>query len=319
MRNRVAHRPAWPLILALLGVARTASAQDDAVRVTCDALSPEDAAQVEARTRATLLTTDDRRLSVRIDCARDQATVRVVAGERTESTVLTLSGENARDALLAAVERTLEALERGSEPTALATTPPPAAAPAPGAEAAVVPSPKPTSTSAPAAAPPSRERPAPSWQMSAGALGELWDGTLGLGARLAAERRLRPWSLGVALGWLTSLEGNAPFRADELHAFAYGAFEEERSTGLSGSLGAGVSVLTVAPDPEVVAQSSTTLALVMFELGISRPVRFGRASVIPALDLRLFPARREVNVDAAHRLVLPPLCPALFLGFGYEI
>lgn len=55
------------------------------------------------------------------------------------------------------------------------------------------------------------------------------------------------------------------------------------------------------------------------DLELSRPVQFGRASLLPALGLRLFPGRREVLVDENRRLVLPPLCVSLFLGFGYEI
>ncbi|HEX5100169.1 MAG TPA: hypothetical protein VFV94_11745 [Polyangiaceae bacterium] len=298
-----------------------AAAQDaTVVRVTCDTLTPEDAAQVEARTRATLLLSDDTRLSVRIDCVADQATVRVAAGERTETTVLTLSGENARDALVAAVERTLEALERPGEPGG-ATVPPPTAATkvAPGAAAIAPPAKPETDTKTESTSMPERAPETRSWQVGAGALGELWDSALGLGARLATERRIAPMSLGMTLGWLRALGGDGEaFQADELHAFVYGALEEQ-TTGLTGSLGAGISVLTVSPDSEVVAQSSTMLSLVMLELGLSRPVRFGRAALLPAVHLRVFPARREVNVDAAHRLVLPPLCPSLFLGFGYEL
>jgi hypothetical protein len=304
----------------LIGVARTAAAQDDTVRVTCAALTPEDAAQVEARTRATLLTTNEGSLSVRIDCVANNATVHVVAGDRTQSTALTLSGENAREALLAAVERTLEALERPSAPTTAGQPPAAATPPAHNATAVVAAPPKREAEPAPSSAPvpPAPERDTRSFRVGAGVLGELWDGALGLGARLAAERRLAPWSVGAALGWLRALEGDEPFAADELHAFVYGA-REEVSTGLCGSLGAGISVLTVTPAREVVAQSSTMLPLVMFELGVSRPVRFGHALLLPAVDVRLFPGRREVNVDATHRLVLPPLCPSLFLGFGYEI
>jgi len=314
MRNREGFRPAWPLIAAFLAFGRAAAAEDDTVRVTCAALTPEDAAQVEARTRATLLTTDDRTVTVRIDCVADTATVRVVAGERTESTVVTLSGDNARETLLAAVERTLAALEGPSDSSSAA----PPAATTPTATPVVVPPPKtePAPAPQPAASP---ERRASAWQVGAGVVGELWDGAASLGARVTTERRVRPWSVGVAFGWLTPLGNDDPFRADELHAFAFGALEEERATGIVGSLGAGLSILTVAPAPEVQARSDTTLPLVMFELGVSRPVRFGRASLLPGLDVRLFPGRREVIVDANRKLVLPPLCPSLFLGFGYEI
>jgi hypothetical protein len=323
MRNREAHRPAWLIFAALLGVARAGTAQDDSVRVTCDALTPDDAAQVEARTRATLLTTADGNLSVRIECAADTATVRAVAGERTESTVLTLPGENPREALLAAVERTLAALERPGTGTGTGTGTgagqplPTSAVPAASAGAAVATPPR------PAPAPPVTkvavpERRAPAWEVGAGALAEVWQGTIGYGARLVVERRWAPWSVGAAFGWLTA-PGQDAFRANEFHALALGALEEERVTGIRGSLGAGISVLTVAPDPELVARSSTTLALVYLELGVARPVRFGRGWFLPAAGLRLFPGRREVIVDATRRLVLPPVCPSLFLGFGYEI
>jgi hypothetical protein len=52
---------------------------------------------------------------------------------------------------------------------------------------------------------------------------------------------------------------------------------------------------------------------------VARPVRVGRAWLRPAVELCLFCARREVTVHAERRLALPPVCPALFLGAGYEI
>jgi len=317
MRNREAHRPAWLAIAALLAVARAAPAQDDSVRVTCDALTLDDAAQVEARTRATLLTSADGSSSVRIDCIAQTATVRVVAGERTESTQLTLPAENAREALLAAVERTLEALERPGGGVAAGGLPASSSnAAAASTEAVVVSTPEPEPTRP---APPAPERRASTWELGAGVLGELWQGATGLGAGLVAQRRFAPWSAGVRFGWLTPSGQDDAFRANEFHAFAFGAFEEERVTGVRGALGGGISVLTVVPDADLVTRSSTTLPLVFLDLGLSRPVRFGRAWLLPAIDVRLFPGRREVTVDATRRLVLPPVCPALFLGVGYEL
>ncbi len=125
--------------------------------------------------------------------------------------------------------------------------------------------------------------------------------------------------MGAGFGWLTTPELEDVFRADELHAFAFGAFEEQRVTGLRGSLGVGMSVLTVLPKPDIVVRTNTILPLVFFDAQVARPLRFGRVSLLPALELRLFPGRREVTVDQARRLVVPPLCPALFLGVGYEI
>ncbi len=314
MPNDEVHRPAWLIVLALLGGARGAAAQDDTVRITCDALKPDDAAQVEARTRATLLTTAAGNLTVRIDCAAGTATVRVVAGARHESTVLALTDENPREALLAAVERTLAALEHRSE-GAVADFPPPSPVPARrAASVAVVPPPR-----EPEPRPPAPKRRGSRWDIGAGALGELWQHAIGYGARLAMERRWAPWSVGAAFGWLTAPGPANEFRANELHAFAFSALEEQRSTGLRGSLGVGISVLNIAPRQNLVVRTPTTLPVVSFDTELSRPVRFGRAWLLPAVDLRLFPARREVTVDATRRLVLPPLCPSLFLGFGYEI
>jgi hypothetical protein len=316
MLHRAAHGRACLLFLALVGEARAAAAQDDAVRVACEALAPEDAAQVEARIRATLLTAPAVDVSVRIDCTATTANVRVVAGERSETAALLLPDDNRRDALLATVEGLLAALERENTtalPPQPAATPPAASVPA---------LPTPASAPPPVAPPqalPSARGNAPRWDLGAGALAELWEGAVGYGARLVSERRQGSWSVGADLGWLTTPEFTDAFRAHELHAFVFGALEERHTTGLRGALGAGVSVLTVLPSPDIVVRTPTTLPLVFLNAELARPVRFGRGWLLPALDVRFFPGRREVTVDAERRLVLPPVCPALFLAAGYEI
>ncbi|HEV8548031.1 MAG TPA: hypothetical protein VGQ57_03365 [Polyangiaceae bacterium] len=319
MLYRNALRHSRLIIAAVLGAAHPVVAQDDTVRVSCDALTPDDAAQVEARVRATLLTAVDAKLSVRVDCAQGSASIRVVAGERTESLELALPAEKPHEALIAAVESLLETLEQtnAGEPAdssprqAVASSAPPPARPAP-APSVPAESPSPATR-----APPDSE--AAHWDVGAGALAELWQGAIGYGARLVVERRRAPWSLGGALGWLTTPELTELFRTHELHALAFGAFEEGRYTGLRASLGAGASMLVIRPDAELVVQTPTTLALPFLNAELSRPVRFGHAWVFPAVALRIFPGRREVTVDAERRLVLPPFCPALFLGLGYEL
>lgn len=321
MLHRAAHGRACLLFLALVGEAPAATAQDDAVRVACEALAPEDAAQVEARIRASLLTAPPVDVSVRIDCTATTANVRVVSGERSETAALVLPEDNRRDALLATVEGLLEALERENT----APPPPQASATPPADSVPVLPT---TATAPPPVAPPPVALPqpspsargnAPQWDIGAGALAELWEGAVGYGARLFSERRQGSWSVGADFGWLTTPEFADVFRAHELHAFVFGALEERRTTGLRGALGAGVSVLTVLPRPDIVVRTPTTLPLVFLNAELARPVRFGRGRLYPALDVRFFPGRREVTVDAERRLVLPPVCPALFLGVGYEI
>jgi hypothetical protein len=156
-----------------------------------------------------------------------------------------------------------------------------------------------------------------SFSGGAGALAEHWDGEFGFGARIAVGYQRRAWSFGLAFGWLTTPPGDEEFRANELHGVLFGAAEDRR-TGLRGTLGPGVSFLFVEPNPELILRSATTLPLVFLDAWLSRPIRFGHASVVPAAGLRMFPKVREVLVDTTRRLALPPLCPALFLGFGYE-
>ena len=121
MLHRGVQRTVW-LLFALLVAEPRAAAEDDAVHVACDTLAAEDAAQIEARTRATLLTSSSGNLKVLVECNPATATVLVSAGERFESTTLTLPGEHAREALLTAIESTLAALER-NETGATATFP----------------------------------------------------------------------------------------------------------------------------------------------------------------------------------------------------
>ncbi|HSU39601.1 MAG TPA: hypothetical protein VLJ38_08535, partial [Polyangiaceae bacterium] len=270
MLHRAAHGRACLLFLALVGAAPAAAAQDDAVRVACEALAPEDAAQVEARIRATLLTAPAVDVSVRIDCTATTANVRVVSGERSETAALLLPDDNRRDALLATVEDLLAALEREN------TTPPPPQASATPPAVSVPALPTPATAPPPPVAPPqpspSARGNAPRWDIGAGALAELWEGAVGYGARLVSERRQGSWSVGADFGWLTTPEFTDVFRAHELHAFVFGALEERRTTGLRGALGAGVSVLTVLPRPDIVVRTPTTLPLVFLNAELARPV-----------------------------------------------
>jgi hypothetical protein len=310
------YRPAYPLLLALLGLTRVAAAQDDSVRVTCPALAPDAAAQVEARTRATLLTSVSGNLKVHIECGAETAVVRVIVGERSESTLVTLPPERPEDALLAAVEHALDALEHETE----------------GASAEFAPPPERRATAtAPAVAPPSPTQPAPlpsrrppppeaaRWDLGGAALAELWSGRVGYGARLMLEREQSAWSFGAAFGELVTPAIPNGFRAHEVHAFAFGAFEERTTTGLRAALGIGASVLVVEPNAELIARSSTTASSAFFSVELGRPVRFGRAWLLPALAARIFPAGRDVNVDATRRLELPRVCPSLSVAFGYAI
>ena len=225
--------------------------------------------------------------------------------------MLALPAENPREALVAAVERVLAALEQPGGGASDAPQGPP------GAPVAGPPSVPATAAVEPVAPPPSAS--APRGEVGAGVLGEIWDGSFAYGARLVVDYRRAPWSVGAAFGWLTTPEATDAFRANELSGMVFGALEEARTTGLRGSLGVGLSALTVSPEPGIIVHTPTMMALVYADAELARPVRFGHVWLLPAVGARLFPGRREVTVNAARRLVLPPLCPALFIGLGYEI
>jgi len=322
MPNGRALRFAGLFCVAWLGALRARAAEHDAVRVRCGALTADDAAQVEARLRATLLTAATGTTNVRIDCDANIASVTLVAGERTESAEVVLPLDNPREPLLAAIERLLVLLEeerRGTPPATSASPEASKLARTPEAVAPPVVAPGITATPVSPASPAEAPHAAARWAFGAGALGEIWDGAFAYGVRLHAERRQSSWALGAAFGWLTTTEMTDVFRTNELHGFVFGALEEARTTGLRASLGIGASTLTIRPEPDVVATTPTALTLVFFDAALARPVRFGRAWLLPAVAVRFFPARREVTVDAERRLVLPPMCPALFLGGGFEL
>jgi hypothetical protein len=260
---------------------------------------------------------------VRIRCELGTASVLAIAGDRSASAVLVLPRAALKDALLAAVEKTLEELERRalapSDGETNVAAPPVAAlprAPAPARPAPCAPcrreAPPPTVAHTRA------ERAGPSVTLGAVAVTELWGRRFADGGRvLVATGGLR-WSAGAAVGGLTSATHPSTFTPAEWHALVFASFEPDRLAGLRATAGAGVSTLVATPHAGVVASSGTALPLPFGELHLERPFRAGRLAVVPGLGLR-FAARRNVVVDGASRLELPVVAPQVFVGVTYSL
>ena len=317
MRRRCSSRPCQHALALFLLLAAPARAAENDVVVACTALTSDEAAELDARTRSTLLADGPGETRIRVQCEAELATVIAVTGEHAESAVVRLPNANLKEALLAAVDRTLGATKEHArraqatfpaepvpEPPPLPTPPPVRPQPAPAPEAAAAPSPP---------LPPRFVR------VGASALLAPWDGKPAYGGRARVEVALQPWSVALALGGLTSSERASSFVPTEWHALVVGALDLDALAGLRVSAAAGVAVLIASPRSGLANQSGTSATSALFELGLARPLRAGRVVVTPELDLRLFSARREVLIDGTAQLTLPIASPLLALAVAYEL
>lgn len=316
MRRPWSPRPRRHVLAFFLLLAARAPAAENDVAVACDALTSDEAAELDARTRATLLADGPAGAQIRVRCEAELATVIAVTGEESESAVVRLPNGGLKDALLAAVDRTLAAAKeraRGANATSATEPliePPPLPTPTPTP-------PVPDDDSPPAAASPAG--PTHFVRLGVGALFEAWDAVPAYGGRARVEIAFSPWSVALALGGLTSAERAGSFVPSEWHALAVGALDLEAVAGLRLSGAVGVSVLLASPSSGLANESGTSSAAALFELGLSRPLRARHVIVTPELDLRLFSARREVKVDGTTELALPVASPLLALTFSYEL
>lgn len=320
MRRQWLSRPRWHALAFFWLLAAAAPAAENDVVVACDALTSDEAAELDARTRATLLADGPEGTQVRLRCEAELATVIAVTGDASESAVVHLPNASLKDALLAAVDRTLAAAKeraQGASATfAAEPLPEPPPLPTPPATAAVRAD---DSVDDSTIVPPAPERPTHFVRLGAGALFTTWNAQPAYGGRARVEVAFPPWSVALALGGLTSAERAESFVPSEWHALAVGALDLEAVAGLRLSAGAGVSVLLASPSSGLANESGTASTAALFELGLSRPLRAGHVIVTPELDLRLFSGRREVKVDGTTQMTVPIASPLLALTFAYEL
>jgi hypothetical protein len=317
MRRRCSKWFCWSSWAFLLCVAVSARAAENSVVVACDALTLDEAAELEARTRASLLADGPEGTEVRVRCEPDVATIIAVSGEQSESAVVRLPTLGLKEALLAAVDRTLAAAKQHGAGTSGVIPAEPMPAPPPLAPPPPLPPPAPLPDAGVVPAVPSR--PARLLRVGAAALIEPWDGKPAFGGRAKVVIHVHPWSAGVALGGLTSTERAQAFVPTEWHAVVNGAFDLDAVGGLRVSAAAGVSVLLASPRAGLSNESGTSLTRAFFELGLARPLHVGRVAMTPELDLRLFTTEREVLVDGSAVFTLPVASPLGQLTVSYEL
>lgn len=315
---------------ALVGAALLSAgpvwAGETPVLVGCDELSREQAAEVEARARASLLTSDVAARQVRIACEPNRAYVEVESSSGNVTRELSAASPRLQDDLVDAVDSALHELsERRAQPPRSANQP--EAAPR-GADA-LGPTPAPTSglprplPALVALPPPARATPIARaravTELLAEATAESWSGVLGLGGNVGFAHGSRRLRYGLAVGGAAATGVKAAFGVSEWRAQLELGWEPSWAAGFRGALGAGPSLLVVSPAADTAPRASTVASAWFAEFSLTRPFWFHEVGVVPGVALRLFSAKRDVNVDGRERFTLWGMVPQLGLGLLYVV
>jgi hypothetical protein len=317
------------LLSAALNIppARAAADATDPVVVACPDLPRAKAAELEARARATLLTSD-LSATVAISCAGEQVVVQVDAGDDSVTLKLRVLEATLREEVLRALDRALAELSARVAPDDQAATPAPAptsatesGVPQPGRDAADT-ADQPDAAETPPPPPPPTQEPASPAQLTTtdtevGALvvGESWRDGIALGGGLRAAVLFdSTWSCGIRAGALYPV-GLREATVVEAHALLEAAITARGLAGLRFTLAAGPSLLFASPESGYVAPRETVKSAVRIEAQIGRPFRWRRAELTPWVGARAFTAERGVRVAEQARLVLGGVQPQ----FGFAL
>lgn len=321
------------LVAGYLAHAAAAQGADPAlVELSCLELDQEQAAEVEARVRASLLVSPVSASRVALSCAPGLVSVTVYSGAEHVTQEVPIGGADTRDVLLGALERALGQLPApkspGSSPTVVPDAEHAAVAPV-TAERSPEPLPSPSTPPLAAAAATSRidSHRAPAFASDEHAraaelflLGDVesWSGDLAIGGTLGMAYGARRLAATLTFGALAAESPSQSFGATELHAALGFRYEPAWSLGVRAGASVGGSLLLVRPRSDVKPLGSTSVAAAGCELQLSRPFWFGSWSLVPAARLRLFADERRVTLDAEPRLLLGKLVPGAALGVSYR-
>jgi len=309
----------------------SARAADAGVTVACPELPEARAAELEARARATLLTSE-LAATVAISCSGDAVMIRVEVGDESVTLKVRVEPATLREEVLRALDRALADLRARArlEPQNDGVPGGSSGAPQPVETQPAPAKPPNASTTAPAVAPvepsqeedeevPSkRERPVPrGLEVAAHLMAESWSKVGAIGGGLGAGASFDSgFRCGVRVGALHPL-GIHDFAVLEGHAMAELAFTEHAVAGLRFGMGAGPSLLFVSPSSGLSAAGATLKSAVRLETQLSRPFRLGRVELSPWVGLRFFSAERGVRVAQHTRLVLGGVLPQGGLALSF--
>ncbi|HEY8946459.1 MAG TPA: hypothetical protein VIM73_19545, partial [Polyangiaceae bacterium] len=281
----------------------------DAVVVACPDLPQARTAELEARARATLLTSD-LSATVAISCVGERVVVHVNVGDDSVTLKVRVQAATLREEALRALDRALADLSarvtpegQTAAPTSAPNTRTGSAVPPPGTHAAAD-GPNAADTRPSSATHEPDQTPIRETEVGALVLGESWRDGLALGGGLRAAVRFdSTWSCGIRAGGLYPA-GLREATVVEAHAMLEAAVTARGLAGLRFTLGAGPSLLFASPASGFVAPSATLKSALRFEAQIGRPIRWQKAELTPWVGARAFTAERGVRVAERTRLVL---------------
>lgn len=321
-------RFAW--LSAPLGWSNAALGQSELVTVTCPQLDREQAAEIEARVRASLLTTETP-ATVAISCESESAHVRIEASSSDVALETLAMSANLREELIGALDRAFAKLAGSSAALEAATVDAPdptAMAPEPAA-AEVVPT-RPTAVKRAAlVAPPHTtastrsERPAtvfvraPSAPLFAQGVGELWSTQLAWGAELGSEWSLGSLRYGARAGLLAPVATEPTFTVLDWEGMLHVGARPSGWANLQLTLGLGVAWMVVSPRGEATSHGVSTVRAPFALVALSRPTRLGPLAIVPELGARLFGAERGVRADDRESVRFGWIAPRLALAVSY--
>ena len=295
-----------PLPLALnISPARADTDAIDGVEVACPDLPEAPAAELEARARATLLTSD-LSATVAISCDGERVVVQVNAGDDSVTLKLRVATATLREEVLRALDRALADLGARLRPDSQTAAVNPTSSTATGSEssqlgpeAAEAPPPTPLPQPARPAAPSTSEM-----VVGAHVVGEMWGNRPALGGGLQAGVRFdSTWSCGIRAGSLYPLRLREA-TVVEAHALLEASVTAQGLAGLRFTVGAGPSLLFASPRSGFGAAGPTMKGALQIEAQVGRPFRWHRAELTPWVGARAFTAERGVRVAEQARLVL---------------
>jgi hypothetical protein len=310
------------------------------VEVRCPSLSNEQAAEVEARALAELMTNGAFVIHAELECAFNRVTVAVSSESTSVVQTAALQHSDVRDTLIDTLCTALLRVRYPDPPPAsrpsttafapVEDAPPPTPNGASSTDLVTAPHPPPVIASlarAPRTAPSDRREPvgeteppprrsARTADISAGAILEWWQAQTAAGAVLEAGYGAREISFAMRLGALTTLSSAEAFDALELSAAASVRWQPEWAYGfvLSSSLGA--SWLDVTPQEPYEPRGETAVSAGFASIELGRPAWLGPWVLVPSAGLRLFAAERSVRLDGHEELVIGHVAPDVGLRFG---
>jgi hypothetical protein len=287
------------------------------VVVVCPDLPEARAAELEARARATLLTSD-LSATVTISCVGERVAVQVDVGDDSVTLTLRVAAATLREEVLRALDRALADLSARVTPEGQTAAPAPAPSSVTGPaesqlnpDAAETPSPPPTLQPTPPTA-----RRMSETEIGAHVMGESWGDGPALGGGLRGAVRFdSTWSCAIRAGALYAV-GLREATVVEAHAMLEAAVTANSLAGLRFAVGAGPSLLFASPKAGFVAQGATPKSALRIEAQIARPFRWHRAELTPWVGARTFNAERGLRVTERARLVVGGVHPQFGLALS---